>query len=125
LVAACDEGHAAVGPLMRNANPAASPSRAGLFLRDGCCVHPARHAGHVNISRFSYRVRHAYWGGRLCRAMRAQARAWSMIAGPLPHAPGEAFGYALGAGDAWERCSSCETKRYLHVVVTDRERMSA
>lgn len=219
LVAAYDEGHAAVGPLMRNANPATSLSWAGLFLHYGCCVHPARHADctqlpwhntsyrrdlllgygprlpdlllvegmllddlrarghtlgfqpaartdHVNISRFSSWVRHAYWGGRLYGAMRAQAKAWprwkracyalaspaipllrlarsarrlreigdasrllallpAMIAGLLPHALGEAVGYALGAGDARERYSSYEMKRYLHVVAADRERMSA
>ena len=218
LVAAYDEGHAAVGPLMRNANPATSLSWAGLFLHYGCCVHPARHADctqlpwhntsyrrdlllgygprlpdlllvegmllddlrarghtlgfqpaartdHVNISRYSSWIRHAYWGGRLtgrCACRRGPGHAGSaratrspprrsrccascdqrggcarsatlracrhslpaMIAGVLPHALGEAIGYALGAGDARERYSSYEMKRYLHVVAADRERMA-
>lgn len=34
------QGHAAVGPLMRNANPATSLSWAGLFLHYGCCIQP-------------------------------------------------------------------------------------
>ncbi len=40
LIAAHNKGHAAVGPLMRNANPATSISWAGIFLHYGCCIQP-------------------------------------------------------------------------------------
>ena len=40
LIASHRRGHAAVGPLMRNANPATSLSWAGLFLHYGCCIQP-------------------------------------------------------------------------------------
>jgi len=41
LIKAHANGHAAVGPLMRNANPATSLSWAGLLLHYGCCIVPA------------------------------------------------------------------------------------
>lgn len=40
LIATHRRGHAAVGPVMRNANPATSLSWAGLFLHYGCCIQP-------------------------------------------------------------------------------------
>ncbi len=40
LIATHRRGYAAVGPLMRNANPATSLSWAGLFLHYGCCINP-------------------------------------------------------------------------------------
>ena len=45
LIAAHRGEHAAVGPLMNNANPATSLSWAGLFLHYGCCIRPD-HSGH-------------------------------------------------------------------------------
>lgn len=45
LIATHRRGYAAVGPLMRNANPATSLSWAGLFLHYGCCIQPV-HSGH-------------------------------------------------------------------------------
>lgn len=41
LIAAHQQGWAAVGPAMRNANPATMLSWAGLFLHYGCCLEPA------------------------------------------------------------------------------------
>jgi hypothetical protein len=131
LIAAHREGHAAVGPVMRNANPATSISWAGIFLHYGCCIQPilsglctnlpwhntsykrhllleygselasmlivegilfddlrsrghilhlepAAHVNHVNISILSSWVRHAYWGGRLFGAVRAQKGNWGL-----------------------------------------------
>jgi hypothetical protein len=40
LIEAHRRGYAAVGPVMRNANPATSLSWAGLFLHYGCCLQP-------------------------------------------------------------------------------------
>ena len=40
LIAAHRKEHAAVGPLMRNANPATALSWTGLFLHYGCCIQP-------------------------------------------------------------------------------------
>lgn len=131
LIATHSNGYAAVGPLIRNANPATSLSWAGLFLHYGCCLvpalsrqctnlpwhntsykrdlllcygaelasmlivegilfddlrakghtlylEPAARTNHVNISKLSSWVRHAFWGGRLFGAMRAQKKHWSV-----------------------------------------------
>lgn len=214
LIATHRRGHAAVGPLMKNANPATSLSWAGLFLHYGCCIQPvlsgncinlpwhntsykrrllleygselssmlivegilfddlrakghtlhfepAAKTNHVNISILSSWVRHAFWGGRLFGAMRARKNKWpvwkrlvyiagsplipvmrfcktvqkarevgkgallprvipAILAGLLPHVVGEVAGYALGAGQAAERYSYFEMKRFLHVVPGDR-----
>ena len=214
LIAAHNKGHAAVGPLMRNANPATSISWAGIFLHYGCCIQPilsgvctalpwhntsykrpllleygselasmlivegillddlrsrghtlhlepAAQTNHVNISLLSSWVRHAFWGGKLFGATRATKGKWviskrvayiigsplipavrlyramkrirevgktsflprvlpAMMAGLLPHAFGEAAGYAFGLGRASERYSYFEMKRFLHVVPGDR-----
>jgi hypothetical protein len=215
LITAHNDGYAAVGPLMRNANPATSVSWAGLFLHYGCCIapdlsaqctnlpwhntsykrtllldygselasmliveglllddlrakghtlhlEPTAKTNHVNISLLWSWVRHAFWGGRLFGAMRAKKKTWSvgkrllyiagsplipivrfcrtvqrlrelgkgafltritpaLLMGLIPHAVGEATGYALGVGKAAERYSYLETKRILHVIPADRE----
>lgn len=217
LIAMHRQGHSAVGPMMRNANPATSLSWAGLFLHFGCCVRPIRDGGctslpwhntsykrerladygpnlasmlmvegillddllakghtlgfqpaartdHVNISVLSSWVRHAFWGGRLFGAMRARHNAWpwwkraayvagspaipvvrlhrawkgvgdardnvplpllfaAMVAGLVPHAVGETVGYACGAGNAEERYSHFEMRRFLHVVARERPQL--
>lgn len=214
LITAHNKGYAAVGPLMRNANPATSLSWAGLFLHFGCCIvpdpsgqctnlpwhntsykrtllldygsdlasvliveglllddrrakghtlhlEPMAKTDHVNISLLCSWVRHAFWGGRLFGAMRAKKKTWSVwrrllyiagsplipivrlcrtaqqvrelgkgaflprialpvLMGLIPHAVGEATGYALGVGEAAERYSYLETKRILHVKPADR-----
>lgn len=219
LIDAHKQGYAAVGPLMRNANPATSLSWAGLFLYYGCCMRPllsescvnlpwhntsykchlllaygsdltamllvegflfddlrakghtlylqpSAHTYHVNISILSSWIFHAFWGGRLFGAQRAQTNKWplwkrwmyvagsplipvvrllraartiqkagkrdmlmkvlpSMLAGLLPHALGEAVGYAMGLSDTPERYSYYETKRVLHVAKRDREIFTA
>jgi len=43
-----------------------------------------------------------------------------VLMGLIPHAVGEATGYALGVGEAAERYSYLETKRILHVKPADR-----
>jgi hypothetical protein len=215
LIGAHKHAYAAVGPLMRNANPATSVSWAGLFLHYGCCLQPLRSGcctnlpwhntsykrellleygselgamlmveglllddlrtkghelrlepaattNHVNISVLSSWISHAFWGGRLFGAMRAQKNRWSVwkrslyvagcplippvrliralrviraagkktlllkvippiAAGLLPHALGEAAGYAFGVGQTDKRYSYYETKRILHVTPSDRE----
>jgi hypothetical protein len=214
LITAHNQGYAAVGPLMRNANPSTSLSWAGLFLHFGCCIvpgpsgpctnlpwhntsykrallrdygsdlasvliveglllddlrakghtlhlEPMAKTNHVNISLLWSWVRHAFWGGRLFGAMRAKKKTWSVwrrllyiagsplipivrfcrtaqqlresgkgafvaritpavLMGLMPHAVGEATGYALGVGESAERYSYFETKRILHVKPTDR-----
>jgi hypothetical protein len=214
LIATHRMGHAAVGPLMRNANPATSLSRAGHFVHYGCCIQPtlrgqcenlpwhntsykrhllleygselesmlivegilfddlrakghtlyfepAAQTNHVNFSILSSYVRHAFWGGRLFGAMRAQKKHWSVwrrlvyiagsplipvirfyktvqrirlvgkgrllpgiipavLTGLIPHALGEATGYAFGVGHAAKRYSYFETRRFLHVIPNDR-----
>jgi hypothetical protein len=45
----------------------------------------------------------------------------AVITGLLPHALGEATGYALGVGRAAERYSYFEMKRMLHVIQRERE----
>ena len=123
---------------------------------------PAAQTSHVNISLLRSWIRHAFWGGRLFGAMRAQKKHWSvwrrlayaagsplipvirlkrtvksvrevgessrlwkmipsLIAGLLPHATGEAIGYAFGLGRAAEHYSALEMKRFLHVVPQDRK----
>lgn len=217
LIASHDKGYAAVGPLMKNANPATSLSWAGFLLHYGCCVQPtfseectnlpwhntsykrellleygyglasmlivegilfddlrakghtlhfepSAQTNHVNISILPSWVRHAFWGGRLFGAMRAQKKHWSfwrrliyiagaplipiirlertvkrirevgeasrlwkiipaVLAGLLPHATGEAVGYAFGLGHAAEHYSVLEMKRFLHVVPGDRQEL--
>jgi hypothetical protein len=129
LIATHRRGYAAVGPLIRNANPATLLSWAGLLLHYGCCIQPtlsgkctnlpwhntsykrqllleygpelasmlivegilfddlrakghilhfepAAQTNHVNISILSSLIRHAFWGGRLFGAMRAQKNNW-------------------------------------------------
>lgn len=219
LIDAHKRGHAAVGPLIRNANPATSLSWAGLFLHYGCCMRPllsescvnlpwhntsykrhvlldygseltamllvegflfddlrarghtlylqpSAHTCHVNISILSSWIFHAFWGGRLYGAQRARTKKWplwkrwmyvagsplipavrllraarviqragkgdmlmkvlpSMLAGLLPHALGEAAGYAMGLGQTPERYSYYEMKRILHVAKRDREVFTA
>jgi hypothetical protein len=214
LITAHKKGYAAVGPLMRNANPATALSWAGLFLHYGRCIVPDRSGqctnlpwhnttykrkllldygselasmliveglllddlrakghtlhlepmaktNHVNISLLWSWVRHAFWGGRLFGAMRAKKKTWSVwrrllyiagsplipivrfcrtaqqirelkkgpflssitfpvLVGLIPHAVGEATGYALGVGEAAERYSYFETARILHVKPADR-----
>lgn len=131
LIDAHKQGHAAVGPVMRNANPATSLSWAGLFLHYGCCLRPllsescvnlpwhntsykrhvlldygsglaamllvegllfddlrakghtlylqpSAHTYHVNISVLSSWICHAFWGGRLFAARRAQTNQWPL-----------------------------------------------
>ncbi len=219
LISAHAKGYAAVGPLMRNANPATSLSWAGLFLHYGCCImptlsgrctnlpwhntsykrkllldygselasllivegilfddlrakghtlhlEPMAKTNHVNISLLYSWVRHAFWGGRLFAAMRAKKKTWSVwrrllyisgsplipivrlwrtaqkvrevgkgaflprmipavLIGLIPHAVGEAIGYALGVGEAAERYSYFETRRILHVTPGDRQILNA
>lgn len=138
----------------------------GILLDDlrgkGHAIHlePAAITHHVNISRWSSWVRHAFWGGRLFAALRADKKRWSawrrilyvvgaplipmlrlyravqtirvagqgsrlptvipaIVAGLLPHAAGELFGYAFGLGNTAERYSYYETKRFLHVTAAD------
>lgn len=215
LLAAHQQGYAAVGPVVKNANPVTALSWAGLFLHFGCCLEPAlsgqcttlpyhntsyrRHllldygsdlaamlmvegllfddlrtkghtlylesvakVDHVNISLVSVWVRHAFWGGRLFGALRAQRKKWTVwrrfvyttgspliplvrfsrilrrirqtgrsapllrllpaiITGLLPHALGEATGYAFGMGRAAEQYSYFEMRRRLQVVKRERE----
>jgi hypothetical protein len=220
LIIAHGQGHAAVGPIMRNANPATSISWAGLFLHYGCCMRPllsggcvnlpwhntsykrqvlldygsdlhamllvegllfedlrakghtlhlqaSAHTHHVNISILSSWIAHAFLGGRVFGAQRALTNRWprwkrwlyvagsplipvirllrtvrairkagegamvirvlpSMLAGLLPHALGEAAGYAMGLGDdTTARYSYYEMKRFLHVAERDRELLTA
>jgi hypothetical protein len=116
---------------------------------------------HVNISILSSFIRHAFWGGRLFAALRAQKKNWSLLrrlvyiigfplipvvrlyrtlrtvrqvgrtaliprvipailAGLLPHALGEAAGYAIGLGRTAERYSYFEMNRHLHVTPCER-----
>ncbi len=49
LIVAHRGEHAAVGPLMKNANPATSLSWAGLFLHYGCCIRPDRSGRCTNL----------------------------------------------------------------------------
>ncbi|HYP52919.1 MAG TPA: glycosyltransferase family A protein [Pyrinomonadaceae bacterium] len=119
-------------------------------------------AYHVNISRLSSWVTHAFWGGRLFGATRARQKRWTrrrrllyacaaplipplrlwralgdirrkglqrelvprvlpaMLAGLIPHAVGEAAGYALGVGSAERRYSYFEVARTRHVTDEDR-----
>lgn len=215
LLAAHRQGYAAVGPVVRNANPVTALSWAGLFLHFGCCLEPSlsgqcialpyhntsykRHllldygselatlliveglllddlrakghvlyleprakVDHVNISLLSVWVRHAFLGGRLFGALRAQKKQWTVwrrfvytagspliplvrfyrtlrrirqtgrsaplprllmaiMTGLLPHALGEATGYAFGTGRAAEQYSYFEMRRRLQVAKSERE----
>jgi hypothetical protein len=49
----------------------------------------------------------------------------AMLAGLIPHAVGEAAGYAFGAGDAERRYSFYEMKRRRHVTEEDRRALAA
>jgi hypothetical protein len=218
LIAAHQQDCAAVGPIMRNANPNTMLSWAGLFLHYGCCLaptkgraaenlpwhnssykrqllldygdelasllvvegalledlrarghrlylEPAAKTSHVNISRLASWVKHAFLGGRLFGATRAQRQRWSLwrrlvyiggspliplvrlwrtlrlirqqplqreliprmlpavISGLLPHAVGEAIGYAFGLGRTEEYYARYEMTRIHHVTAADRQIM--
>ena len=218
LMTAHQQDCAAVGPIMRNANPNTMLSWAGLFLHFGCCLAPTngraaenlpwhnssykrqllldygdelasllvvegtllddlRARGHrfyleptaktyhVNISRLASWVKHAFLGGRLFGATRAQQKRWplwrrlvyiggspliplvrlrrtlrlirqqplrrelmpcilpAVISGLLPHAVGEAIGYAFGLGRAEEYYARYEMTRIHHVSAEDRQIM--
>ena len=126
---------------------------------------PAAKAYHVNISRPSSWVKHAFWGGRLFGATRARQQRWpawrrllhacgaplvpalrlrralreirrkglrrelvprvipAMLAGLIPHALGEAAGYAFGLGSAARRYSFYEVARTRHVTDEDRREL--
>ncbi len=49
LIKAHSYGHAAVGPIMRNANPTTALSWAGLFLHYGCCLQPLLSGQYTNL----------------------------------------------------------------------------
>jgi len=126
---------------------------------------PSAATYHVNISRLSSWVVHAFWGGRLFGATRAREKRWSalrrlvyvcgsplvpalrlrralreirhkglqreliprvipaMLAALIPHAFGEATGYALGLGRAARRYSYFEMARTRHVTEEDRREL--
>ena len=144
----------------------------GLLLEDlrakghGLYFEAAARTSHVQISRLSSWVRHAFWGGRLFGSARARRKRWpawrrlvyacgsplipfvrlrrtlpkfyrtgrrelvprvlpAMFAGLIPHAFGEAAGYALGAGDAERQYSFYEMRRRAHVNEEDRRALAA
>jgi hypothetical protein len=69
----------------------------------------------VRFSRTAQRVRELGKGAFLPRITPP------VLIGLIPHAVGEATGYALGVGEAAERYSYLETTRILHVTPADRE----
>lgn len=218
LLAAYEQEWAAVGPVMRNANPATALSWAGFVLNYGCCLQaaaprpaenlpwhnisyrrdvllaygdelasmliaegllldalraqghrlclaPAAQTHHVNISLLSSWVRHTFLGGRLFGALRAEKKRWPLwrrlvyaggsplvplirlrrllrllrrhplrrglklrllpaaLCGLIPHALGEAMGYAFGMGCAEEYYARYEITRIHHVTAEDRQIM--
>ncbi len=144
----------------------------GLLLEDlrarghGLYFEAAARTSHVQITRFSSWVLHAFWGGRLFGSTRAWRQRWpwwrrmvyacgspliplvrlrrtlpkfygtgrralvprvlpALLSGLIPHAIGEAAGYALGAGDAEQRYSFYEMRRRKHVTDEDRRALEA
>jgi hypothetical protein len=123
----------------------------------------AAKTAHLNISLWSSWTIHAFWGGRLYGARRAEMKKWpwwrrllyiggaplipvwrlpptfhnirrnhltigfflrllpSIASCLLPHALGEATGYALGVGNAERRYADYEMRRIQHVTAQERE----